>query len=62
MDSEVSLDILYIYDGATQNSPILTQVSGENRLVPLLCSSGGAILMKFVSDKLKVNAGFFGSW
>jgi len=62
MDTEIGTDILKVYDGNSQRSPILAQISGLNISMPLLTSAGSELFLKFESDKLKANWGFFIRW
>jgi len=62
MDTEIGRDLLIVYDGANQNAPVLAQVSGLNITMPLLSSSSENLFLRFTSDKLKSNLGFFAFW
>ncbi|HIA07157.1 MAG TPA: T9SS type A sorting domain-containing protein, partial [Flavobacteriales bacterium] len=48
-DTETGADSVIVYDGATASSPVLGSYSGSS-LPPALSSSGGAMLVHFLSD------------
>ncbi len=57
-DTEQDFDFVKIYDGTTTNAPLLGTFSGI-ALPPVITSSGGAILIHFISDNITSAAGWY---
>ncbi len=55
--TEVTYDVVRVYDGSTTSSPLLGSFSG-NSLPPTLISSAGSMLIRFTSDWGDVAAGW----
>ncbi len=60
-DLEDTYDFLYIYDGATTNSPLIGSYTGTNS-PGTVNSTGGSITIRFTSDVFVTNAGFALTW
>ncbi len=45
-------DYVRVYDGSSPSAPVLATLEGINFSVPVLRSSGGSVLVEFVSDSL----------
>ncbi len=50
-------DTLYVYDGQDENAPLLAALSGDT-VPPPLVSSGGKVLLHFVSDQFTTEKGY----
>lgn len=60
-NTEANWDYLYIYDGATNTSPLIGTYTGTNSPGTVV-SSGGSILIEFRSDCATVAAGWQANW
>lgn len=60
-DTETGEDILTIYDGTGEGSPILGVFSGQ-QIPPVVRSTGNALTLKFLSDARITGKGWQASW
>lgn len=60
-NTETNWDYLYIYDGATNSSPLIGTYTGANS-PGTVTSSGGSLLIEFRSDCATVAAGWSATW
>jgi len=60
-NTEANWDYLYIYDGATNSSPLIGTYTGTNSPGTIV-SSGGSLLVEFRSDCATVAAGWQANW
>ncbi len=60
-NTEVNWDYMYIYDGATNTSPLIGTYTGTNS-PGTVTSSGGSLLVEFRSDCSTVAAGWSATW
>ena len=58
---ETNWDYLYIYDGATNTSPLIGTYTGTT-LPSTITSSGGSLLIEFRSDCATTAAGYVATW
>jgi len=58
---EKDYDYLYIYDGNSENAPLIWTLN-DNLVPPPITSSGGSITLKHLSDTYVVDKGFALTW
>jgi hypothetical protein len=60
-DLEANFDSLYIYDGPTENDPVIGAYTGTGS-PGTVTSTGGAVTLHFISDPFVNNNGFAATW